>query len=66
MKHRNRMKQTHPLEDRLAARAANLREEAKSLPPGSEKESLLKRARQAEAGAQMSEWLGSPGLSAPS
>jgi hypothetical protein len=38
-----------------------MRERAKSMPPGVEKEALLKRARQAETGAHASEWLRSPG-----
>jgi hypothetical protein len=33
--------------------------------PGIERERLIRRARQAEVGAQMSQWLSSPGLQAP-
>jgi hypothetical protein len=58
-------KQTGQLEDRLADEAKQLREEANNLRPGAEREQLLRRARQAETGAQMSEWLRSSGLRSP-
>jgi hypothetical protein len=66
MKHRRRFKQTTTLEDRLAQEAERLREEAKKLPHGPEREILLRKARQAETGSHMSEWLRSPGLQPPS
>ena len=53
------------LEDRLAEEAAKLRKEAKGPPPGIERERLMRRARQAETGSHMSEWLRSPGLQPP-
>lgn len=59
---RRRFKQRDILEDRLGAEAIRLREEAKKLPRGVKREDLLRRARQAETGAHMSEWLRSPGL----
>jgi hypothetical protein len=42
-----------------------LREEAELLPRGLAREQLLRKARQAETGPHMSEWLRSPGLRAP-
>jgi hypothetical protein len=63
--HRRRFKQTLSLEERLAEEAKRLREEAKLLPPGAVREEMLRRARQAETGSQMSEWLRSPGLQPP-
>ncbi|MCC8979633.1 hypothetical protein [Bradyrhizobium acaciae] len=60
-KRRNRVKQTNSLEERLIARAESLREQAAALAPGTEKEAILELARQADAGASMSEWLRSPG-----
>jgi hypothetical protein len=54
-----------PLEARLAEEAKRLREEAKSLPPGAKREDLLRKARQAETGSRMSQWLSSPGLQPP-
>ena len=47
-KRRSRSKQTKPLQERLAEHAERLREEAKSLPPGSEREAVLRRAEHAE------------------
>lgn len=62
---RRRFKQILSLEERLAAEAIRLREEAENAPPGIEREALLRKARQAETGSHMSEWLDSPGLQAP-
>ena len=62
---RRRFKQIHSLEERLAQEAARLREQARKLPPGPEREILLRKARQAETGSHMSEWLRSPGLQPP-
>jgi len=63
MQHRRRFKQTQSLETRLAEEA--LREEAKLLPPGAERDDLIRKARQAEIGSHMNEWLTSPGLRPP-
>lgn len=52
---RRHFKQEHSLEERLTEEAKSLREEASVLPAGMEKEQLLKRTRQAETGAHMSE-----------
>lgn len=62
---RRRFKQIESLEDRLAEEAKCLREQAASLPMGFEREQTLRKARQAETGAHISEWLRSPGLQAP-
>ena len=62
---RRRFKQTQTLEQRLADEAKRLREEAKLLPPGPLRDAVLRRARQAETGSRMSEWLQSPGLQPP-
>ena len=62
---RRRAKQTEALEVRLAAEAERLRDEAKALPPGAARDEMLRKARQAETGSQMSEWLRSPGLQPP-
>ena len=62
---RRRFKQTRSLELRLAEEAERLRAEAKALPPGAMREHMLRRARQAETGSHMSEWLRSPGLRLP-
>jgi hypothetical protein len=65
MKHRQRFKQTSPLEERLAEEAERLRQEARKLPPGSRREILLRKARQDEITAHLAEWLTSPGLQPP-
>jgi hypothetical protein len=62
---RRRFKQSAPLELRLADQAERLRKEARGIPPGIEREKLLRRARQAETAAHMQEWLTSPGLQPP-
>jgi hypothetical protein len=59
------VKQTCSLEDRLAGQADKLKEQAARLPAGAEREGLLRKARQAEIGAHLSEWLTSPGLQVP-
>jgi hypothetical protein len=59
---RRRFTRMDQLEDRLAAEARRLREEAKLLPPGIAREQALRKARQAETGSHISEWLRSPGL----
>jgi hypothetical protein len=62
---RRRFKQTYTLEERLAQEAKRLRKEAQGTPPGIERERLIRRARQAETGSHISEWLRSPGLQPP-
>lgn len=62
---RRRFEQTTSLEERLAERAQRLRLEAKLLAPGIERERAIRKARQAETGSHISEWLNSPGLRAP-
>lgn len=59
---RRRVRHTNSLEARLVERARELREQAAALAPGIEREALLKLARQAEAGAGMTEWLRGGGL----
>ena len=63
--HRRRFRQSQSLEERLAEQAVRLRDEAKLLPPGAERDDMIRKARQAETGSHMSEWLRSPGLQPP-
>ncbi|WP_247768478.1 hypothetical protein [Bradyrhizobium sp. 192] len=65
MQKRRRFKQTVRLEERLAEEARRLREEAELLPHGPVRDEALRRARQAETGSHLSEWLTSPGLRPP-
>jgi hypothetical protein len=62
---RRRFKQTRSLETRLTEEARRLREEAKLLPPGAEREELIRKARHAETASHMNDWLTSPGLRPP-
>lgn len=62
---RNRRKQTQSLEQRLDAEATRLREQAKFLPAGFEREQVLRKVRQIETASRLTEWLTSPGLQAP-
>ncbi|KGT72941.1 hypothetical protein MA20_47305 [Bradyrhizobium japonicum] len=62
---RRRVKQTRSLEERMAEQATRLKQMASQLPAGAEREALLKRARIAETGAHLSDWLRSPGLQPP-
>jgi hypothetical protein len=62
---RRRFNQTQSLEQRLAEEAKRLRAEAKLLPPGARREETFRKARQAETGSRVSEWLRSPGLRPP-
>ena len=65
MTKRRRFKQIVSLEERLAEEAKRLREQADLPPPGAVRDAALRKARQAETGSHMSEWLRSPGLQAP-
>jgi hypothetical protein len=65
MQQRRRIHHTTSLEERLAEEAKRLREEAKLLPSGVQREALLRKARQCETGSHMSKWLRSPELRPP-
>jgi hypothetical protein len=65
MTERRRFKQTEPLQDRLAAFAAELRDKASSLMAGAEKDDLLRPARMAETTCPPDGWANSPGLRPP-
>ena len=62
---RRRFKQTQSVEERLSEEAKRLRAEAKLLPPGTQRDVLIGKARQAETASRMNEWLTSPGLQPP-
>ncbi|MHB0768344.1 hypothetical protein [Bradyrhizobium sp. 5.13L] len=57
---RNRRKQTQSLQERLAAFAESARERAHNLPPGREREMLLRRAKQNEVTSSLTDWLSAP------
>jgi len=65
MARRPKIIQSSSLEARLTEEAKRLRDEAKALPAGAAREALIRKARLAETGSHMSEWLSSPGLQSP-
>jgi hypothetical protein len=65
MQRRRRFKQTIPLKDRLALFAKEARDRALRLPPGSEREAMLKKVSQADTAAHLDEWANSAGLQPP-
>jgi hypothetical protein len=62
---RRRFKHTLTFPERLDQEAERLRTEAEKLPPGVERDELVRKARQAETASHINEWLSSPGLRSP-
>ena len=62
---RRRFRQTKSLQDRLAAWAEEVRQQAAKLPPGPERDALLKKLRQADTASHLDDWANSPGLQPP-
>jgi hypothetical protein len=56
MNHRSRFKQSISLEARLSAFVSAMRERADLVPPGPERDELLKKAHKAETAIQMERW----------
>ena len=52
-------------EQRLAKEAHRVKERAKTLPQGKERELLSRKVRQLETASRISEWISSPGLQPP-
>jgi len=59
---RNRTKQTYSLQERLQLSAEQARQRARRLPAGSEREMLLRRAKQDEVTSNLTDWLMMPGV----
>jgi len=62
---RRRIKHNTSLEERLTEQAKSLRDRAKKMPPGVERDALVRRARQAETASRINVWLSSSGLRSP-
>jgi hypothetical protein len=62
---RRRFKHILSFPDRLAQEADRLREEAEMMPPGHDRDMLLRKIRQAETARHIDEWVSSPGLQPP-
>ena len=60
-----RFVQSVSLQDRLAAFAEEARAKAERLPPGPERNEMLKKIRQADVAAHLHDWANSPGLRPP-
>jgi hypothetical protein len=66
MQQRPRFKRTIlSFDERLAREARRVREQAKTMPPGIERESLLRKLRQTETALHVNEWLTSRRLQPP-
>jgi hypothetical protein len=57
--------QAQSFKDHLVQAAEEAKERAKALPPGAERDALLKKARQAETARHIDRWISSPGLRPP-
>lgn len=62
---RRRFKQTFTLKDRLAQDIEHLSDQAKNMKPGVALDQILHRIRQNQTASEINNWLGSPGLRAP-
>jgi len=60
MQQRRRVKHVLTFEERLACQAERLRDEARKMPMGKQRDQVLKRARQAETALGITRWLTSP------
>jgi hypothetical protein len=62
---RRRFVQSVSLPDRLAAFAEEVRAKAERMPPGPERDEMLRKVSQADVAAHLSGWANSPGLRPP-
>jgi hypothetical protein len=62
---RRRVKHQFSLQDRIIAWAKEVREQAAMLPPGPDRDMLLKKVRQAETALHLENWANSPELQPP-
>ncbi len=54
------LKQTAPLQDRIASFAQGIREKASHLPLGKQRDDLLRRAGVADMASRLSDWMDLP------
>jgi len=62
---RRRRSVPHTFEENIAAEKAKLEAQVAKLKPGPEKDALVRKIRQLDTAAHVSEWLSSPGLRPP-
>jgi hypothetical protein len=60
MQKRRRIKQQLTLQDRLIAWSKEILAQAAALPPGPERDALVKKARQAELASHVDDWATAP------
>jgi hypothetical protein len=65
MSRRSRFEQVIPLKDRLSAFIQAMRERAALVPPGPERDEILKKAKRAEGARDMEDWANSSELQPP-
>lgn len=65
MAERRRLKQSKSFKDRLVAWSESVRKQAEILAPGSERDDMLRKARQADTAAHLDDWVNSLGLQPP-
>jgi hypothetical protein len=65
MQNRRRFKHQVSLQDRIIAWAREVRAQAAELPPGPDRDELLKKVRQAETAMHLEDWANSPELQPP-
>jgi hypothetical protein len=53
------------IEEKWHQQSEAAKSEAKKLPPGKERDALIRKARQLETASQMNQWLTSPALRPP-
>jgi hypothetical protein len=59
---RRRVKQIASLDARIARLAKKIKERAKTMPPGEEREEMMRKAEDTELALPMTQWISSPGL----
>jgi hypothetical protein len=62
---RRRFEQPQSFQDRLAAFAQDARDEAEKLPPGIERDNMLRKVSQADTAAHLDDWANSSELLSP-
>jgi hypothetical protein len=62
MQRRRRVKHQFTLQDRIIAWAKEVRAQAAELPPGADRDALLKKVRQTEAALHLEDWVSPTGL----
>jgi hypothetical protein len=65
MQRRRRFKQQLTLQERLSAWSRQILDQAATLPPGPERDALMKKARQADVASHLDDWAHSPRLQPP-